>query len=156
MKTKRTVTQIRPLLLFLLFAPLLFSNGIAADRDEDVATTILSLERSKFAAQQQKDIVALDILLDDAFMWVDPNGAALTKAAYLAAVHDDRQTSPRIAPQSMMVKVFAPVAIVVGIYNETGLESGRVVHLRCRFIDTWTWKRGKWVCIAATASPATP
>jgi hypothetical protein len=53
----------------------------------------------------------------------------------------------------MTVKVFVNAATVIGIYDETGREGGHTFHRRCRFIDTWAWKKGKWVCIAVTATP---
>jgi len=150
MNTKNAGTNICLILPCLLCASL--SLAAAPNRDEDVATTLVGLERSKFSAQQQKDTAGLNSIFDDGLMWVDQKGTLLTKAAYLVALHDARQTVSRIAPETMTVKVFASVAIVIGIYDETGLDGSHAFHRRCRFIDTWTWKKGKWVCIAATST----
>lgn len=126
----------------------------AASKDAaDVEVIILRLEHLKFDAQQRKDTVVLNAMLDDAIMWVDPNGALFTKAAYLTGLHDSNLQLQRVFPESITVKVFDGTAIVVGIYDEKGLINGRPYHQRCRFIDTWAWKQGKWVCIGATASP---
>jgi len=118
----------------------------------DVKVIVLRLEHLKFDAQHRKDIAALNSMLDDAVMWVDPNGALFTKAAYLTAVHDSNLQPEQIVPESLTVKVFDDIAIVVGIYDEKGLNAGHPYHQRCRFIDTWAWKKGKWVCIGATAT----
>lgn len=137
----------------LLLLSLSFAAARPPDREEDVTTIMVGLERSKFSAQQQKDTAVLNALFDDGLMWVDQNGILLTKAAYLSALRDARQTVYKIAPESMTVKVFANAATVIGIYDETGREGGHTFHRRCRFIDTWAWKKGKWVCIAVTATP---
>jgi Domain of unknown function (DUF4440) len=154
MKTLCTITKIFSILLCLLCLSSSFAADRAPDRDDDITTLMLQLERSKFSAEQQKDTASLTALFDDGLMWVDQNGILLTKAALLAALHDSHQTVDKIAPESMTVKIFATAAIVIGIYDETGLQDGHAFHRRCRFIDTWAWKKGKWVCIAATATSA--
>jgi len=154
MKTLRTIMKILSVLLCLLCLSLSVAADRTPDRDDDITTILLQLERSKFSAHQQKDTASLNALFDDGLMCVDQNGVLLTKADLLAALHNSRQAVDKIAPESMIVKVFATVAIVIGIYDETGLQDGHAFHQRCRFIDTWTWKRGKCVCISATATSA--
>lgn len=140
------------LLLIVLSLSLSFAGNRTPDRDGDLSPTLIALERSKFSAQQQRDTASLNALLDEGLMWVDQYGSLSTKAAYLAALHNVRQTVDKITPQSMTVRTFATVAIVIGIYDETGVQDGHAFHRRCRFVDTWAWKKGKWVCIAATAT----
>jgi len=152
MNTLLAPTRICALLIGLLCASQLFAANSAPDRDEDIITTLVGLERSKFSAQQQKDTASLNALLDEGLMWVDQNGMLLTKAAYLASLHDAHHTINKIVPDSMTVRVSATVAIVIGIYDETGLEDGHAFHRRCRFIDTWARKKGKWVCVASAAT----
>lgn len=123
-----------------------------ANRDSDIAPVLLSLERSKFRALEQADIAVLNAIFDDALMLVDSNGGLSAKAGYLEALHHSGTNLLRVVPESMTVKVFGSMALVVGIYNETGTKAGHATHRRCRFIDTWQFKNGRWVCIAATAT----
>jgi hypothetical protein len=151
MNIPRTSSKICALLL-LAFLPSSFAANRAPDRNEDIATILLGLERSRFSAQQQKDTASLNAILDEGLLWVDQDGSLLTKAALLARLHDAHHTVVKILPETITVRTFATVAMVIGIYDETSLEDGHVFHRRCRFIDTWAWKKGKWVCIAATAT----
>ena len=139
------------LLCLICVAPF-FAADPGKNDPSDIEVVLLRLEHLKFDAQQRKDTAALGSMLDDAIMWVEPNGALTTKAAYLAAFHDPSRQLLRIVPQSMQVNVFDGVAIVVGIYDERSLKAGRPYHVRCRFIDTWAFKQGTWICIAATAT----
>ena len=92
-------------------------------------------------------------MLDDAAMLVDPDGTLRSKAAYLADLRQSNADLQRISLESTTVFVFDHTAIVVGIYNEKGIDANRHSHRRCRFIDTWAFKNGRWVCIASTATP---
>lgn len=142
----------------ILLCILCVSSGRASDqaseRDSDIAFVLLSLERSKFRALQQADTDVLNAIFDDALMLVDSNGELSAKAAYLEALRNSATIPLHVVPESMTAKAFGSMAIVVGIYNETEMKAGHPIHRRCRFIDTWQFKNGKWVCIAATATSA--
>ena len=121
------------------------------DRTSDIVATIQSLEQAKFDAQQRKSAAALDSILDDGLMWVGPNGLLSTKALYLQNLRMAGLTQLKI--DSIIVKVFdAQLAIAFGIYDEKGVRAGQPYHQHCRFIDTWSFKGGKWMLIAATAT----
>ena len=146
--------KVRMLLLCVLCAASL--SGADSDTNDvtSVETALLRMEHLKFEAQRHKDSGALDAMLDDAILWVNRNGTLSTKAAYLAGVRDPSIQILRMVPDSMTVKVFEGTAIVAGIYDERGLKNAHSYHQRARFIDTWTFKKGTWVCIAATATSA--
>lgn len=116
------------------------------------AAKILSLENARFDAQKRKDNVALDLMLDSAIVWVDPDGRLLTKSEYLSGDHLASASILEIGPESMSVQFSGDTAVVVGIYRERGVRNGRPYRRRCRFMDTWVFKNGKWLCIAAAAT----
>lgn len=128
------------------------ASARSTDRNSDIAAILLSLERSKFHPQPQKDTTALNPIFDDGLMWVSQDRELSAKAKYLESLHDSATNQLRIVPESLAVKVFDRIAVVVGIYEERGLTAGRPYRRHCRFIDTWTYKGGKWVCIAAAAT----
>jgi len=139
-------------IVLLIFGCVTFLTGASgeSERDSDVASKVRSLEGLKFEAQKERNLAALDALFDDGLMWVDANGNLSTKAGYMERIHQSASSQLRI--ESMTVRVFDQMAIVVGIYDEGGIRNNRPSRQRCRFIDTWTLKRDKWVLIAATAT----
>ena len=122
------------------------------DHDANVTIALVTLERLKFEAQQSKDNAALNVMLDDAAMLADPDGTLRSKSEYLAGLRQSNATLQRISPESTTVIVFEQTAIVIGVYQEKGIEASHPYHRRCRFIDTWAFKKGRWLCIASTAT----
>jgi ketosteroid isomerase-like protein len=123
-------------------------------RDPRVAEEVRNLERSKFDALQRGDSSTLEAMLDDELLWVDPNGTLWAKAGYLANMHSPTWHLLQMTAESMTLQVFGDAAIVVGIYHERGVRGGHPYVERCRFIDTWVLKNGKWMCIAVTTTLA--
>jgi ketosteroid isomerase-like protein len=119
---------------------------------DSVAEKVRNLERSKFDALQRRDNNTLEAMLDNEILWVNPNGSLWAKPAFLANLRNADWQVLQIAPESMTLQVFGDVAVVVGIYHERGLRAGHPYLERCRFIDTWTLRNGKWMCIAVTAT----
>lgn len=138
------------LILLLLECRPLLTAAAASDLDSNVASKVRSLELLKFEAQRERNVAALDSLFDDGLMWVNAGGVLSTKAGYMASLRLSSNTQLRI--ESLNVKVLGQMAVVVGIYDESGVRNNRPYHQRCRFIDTWTLKRDKWMLIAATAT----
>lgn len=138
---------------FLIF---LTSIGIALAQANDPASQpaeqVRTLEYARFEAQSRRDNSSLNAILDDQLMWVNSDGVPWTKSEYLGQMRKPGSNLLRVTPESMTVQVFGPVAIVVGIYREKGVKQGHPYTLRCRFIDTWQIKRGKWMCIASVAT----
>jgi ketosteroid isomerase-like protein len=53
----------------------------------------------------------------------------------------------------MSVRVFGNTAIATGIFRTKGVEGKKSYVRRERFIDTWMYKDGRWICVAANAMP---
>ena len=151
-----TVAPTRVIEVCFLLTGILVAASMPAisqtDHGANVSTTLGMLERLKFEAQQGKDKSALNAMLDDTAMLVDPNGNLKSKSEYLAGLRQSGPSLARLSLESMNVIVFEQMAIVVGVYEETGIEADHAYHQRCRFIDTWAFRKGRWVCIASTAT----
>ena len=124
----------------------------AAD-DPGVASNLIALERvSKMQAWQNKDVTALGGVLDDAFVYVDPEGKVLTKAEVLRQI--ETTDSLQFTAEAMTVKLHGKTAIVTGLYRMKGMEHGKPFVRRGRFVDTWLDKNGQWIAIASLLTPA--
>jgi len=163
MKEEMMDQRIAPILFFLnrpvktiALALAIFCSTAAMVSAQETPSSdpaeIRELELARFSAQQRKDNRTLDAVLDNALVWVEPDGVQLSKADYLARLRAGDVNILEIAPTALTVHVFGDIAIVVGIYYEKGVKGAKPFALRARFIDTWTLKNGKWMCIAATAT----
>jgi ketosteroid isomerase-like protein len=113
---------------------------------------IVALENAWNQAVQQKDEAALKLLLGPDLVYVDYDGTIMDKTAYLASVRSQTLHAARIVSESMKVSLYGGVAIVNGVYSETGLKNGRPYSLRERFTDTWVRQRLDWVCVASQST----
>jgi ketosteroid isomerase-like protein len=140
--------------IFLLAATALGS----AQSDEAAAKSkVMALEQLWNQAYKSGDTKALDSILDDGIVLVNDDGSMQTKAEFLADVkattaHPTAQQQ-QVAPESLNVHVFGDVAIATGVMRVKGIENGKAYTRRERFVDTWVYKRGQWVCVGTNATP---
>jgi ketosteroid isomerase-like protein len=141
-----------PWMLALICIGSAMAAAQAAD-DADVASKLIALERvGKMQAWHSKDVTALGAMLDDAFVYVDPQGKVLTKAEMLMQI--ETTDGPQFTAEAMTVKLHGKTAIVTGLYRMTGVEHGKPFVRRGRFVDTWLDKNGQWIAIASLLTPA--
>ena len=127
----------------------------AQDADPGVQSKIIALEKAWNQAYKLGDIRALDTLLDDQIVLINDDGTVQTKAEFLAGVKPSKSQEQQVAPESMSVHVFGNTAIATGVFRAKGVEGGKSYVRRERFVDTWVFVGGKWVCVATNATPVT-
>jgi Domain of unknown function (DUF4440) len=118
----------------------------------DTATAIRALEYEWVEAQSRNDNRALDLIFDNALVYIE-YGRLMTKGDYLLSVRSAKPQLQQIVMEAMTVRTFGSTAIVVGTYRETGVKDGKSLLKRWRFVDTWVNKRGSWMLVAAAAAP---
>ena len=117
------------------------------------AAGIRALESAWTVGQSRNDSGALDLIFDDALVYVE-YGKLVTKREYLSRIKRQSSQEDQIVMGPMTVRTFASTAIVVGTYSETKTEKASFALKRWRFIDTWVYKKGRgWVLVAAAAVP---
>jgi ketosteroid isomerase-like protein len=119
--------------------------------DAGAKSKILALEHAWNQAESAKDIKALDSIFDDALVYVDLDGALLSKAQFLTRVKSAHLL--QVTTQSMTVEHFDDTAVVTGTYQATELKEGKQIVRRGRFVDTWIFRNSNWICIAAQSTP---
>jgi ketosteroid isomerase-like protein len=138
----------------LMFGMLCLTPSLTrAQDDSDIETRakVLALEKAWNQAYKLGDTKALSAILDDNIVLVEDDGSLKTKAQFLATVKAATSNEEQIAPESLTVHVFGKTAIAIGVI---GVKGKSRIH-RERFIDTWIYKNGNWVCIATDATPIT-
>jgi ketosteroid isomerase-like protein len=139
------------LMVFLWSASLILSAQ--GDADSAVQSKIIALEKAWNQAYKHADRRALARLLDDQVVLINDDGTVQTKAEFLAGVTKSNAQQQQVAPESMSVHVFGNTAISVGVFQAKGIGRGNSYTRRERFVDTWVYKGGNWVCVATNATP---
>src|SRR5258708_342824 len=117
------------------------------------ASKILALESVWNQAEEKGDIRALDLLFDDALVYIDEDGSSLTKVQFLFRAKGKGARLQSLVTQTTSVQVYGETALVLGSYRATGVERGKPYRRDGRFIDTWVLKNGTWMCMVAQATP---
>jgi hypothetical protein len=137
-------------LLVLVCASLSGSAQVAGGGD--AFTAVRTLEGEWLKAQSRNDNHALDLILDNALVYVE-YGKMISKGDYLFRVKSDRPQLQQIVLEAMTVRTVENTAIVVGAYRKAEVKDGKSVVKRWRFVDTWVNKKGSWMLVAAAATP---
>jgi ketosteroid isomerase-like protein len=116
--------------------------------DQSAEITIRALERQWTEAQSQNDNRALNLIFDNAMVYVE-YGKLVSKAEYLSRIKQATPAEDEIVMESATVHTFGNTAIVVGSYREQQRKPGHKSIMRWRFVDTWVYKTNGWVLVAA-------
>jgi ketosteroid isomerase-like protein len=115
--------------------------------DADASARIVALENAWNRAIEVKDLKALDMILDNAMVYVDPQGRLKSKAEMLADLRTVQVD--QVVNEAMSVRVHGSTAVLIGIVRSKGLEPNKPYAERARFVDVWMEKQGHWVCISS-------
>lgn len=128
---------------------------VAQNESQSVQEKITALEKAWNQAYKAGDAKALSALLDDSIVLVQDDGSINTKAEFLESFKAPAANEEQVAPESISVRVHGQTAIAVGVFAAKGTRKGKAYVRRERFVDTWLYKNGNWVCIASNATPMT-
>lgn len=117
------------------------------------SAVVRALEREWAEAQSHNNNGALDLILDNAVVYVE-YGRLVPKGDYLSRIRQQHDApADAIVVEPISVRSFGNTAIVTGSYREAQRKDGRRTVRRWRFVDTWCFKTRGWVLIAAGSSP---
>ncbi len=118
----------------------------------DAATAVRTLEHEWVEAQSHNDNRALDLIFDNALVYIE-YGRLVSKGDYLLRIRSAKPQLQQIVMEPMTVRTFGSTAIVIGSYRETTVKDGKPLLKRWRFVDTWVFVQGRWMLVAAGAAP---
>lgn len=136
-----------------IYALSLCPKAIEGQANRDAGSKLLALENVWNQAEAKGDIQALQLIFDDSMIYIDENGDLLTKAQFLDKTARHADSDEWLATPTMSVHVYGDTAIVVGSYRLKGVRQGKPYQREGRFIDTWAFKEGAWVCVVAQSTP---
>lgn len=124
-------------------------------QQNDATTAILLLEHNWTEAQARNDNLTLDLLLDNAVVYIE-YGRLVSKGDYLARIKNQSPGTDDIEMEPITVHLFGKTAIVIGSYRESQISGGKRSVRLWRFVDTWAYKKDGWVLVAAASAPVRP
>jgi ketosteroid isomerase-like protein len=134
-------------LIMILARPIVAQQNAASPE-----TKVVALEKAWNQAYKFRDKKALSEILHDSIVLIDDDGSLQSRAVFLAGVDASSLSDQQQAePESISVQVFGNVAIATGVFRKSGIENGKAYVRRNRFVDSWIYKEGSWVCVAASA-----
>jgi hypothetical protein len=139
------------LLLVLVCATSLSAFPQEAD-NSDAATAVRALEGEWVRAQSHNDNHALDLIFDNALVYIE-YGKLVTKGDYLLRVRFAKPQLAQIVSEPMTVRIVENTAIVVGTYREISVKDGKSSFKRWQFVHIWVKEKGSWMLVAAAAVP---
>jgi len=139
-------------LLLVLVCATSLSGSAQESGNSDAAVAVRALEGERVKAQSHNDNHALDLIFDNALVYIE-YGNVVAKGDYLLRVKSAKPQLQQIVLEAMTVRTVENTAIVVGTYRKTDVKGGKPLLKRWRFVDTWVNKKGSWMLVAAAAAP---
>jgi len=137
-------------LLLLLSVPQAYPQKAGPTQVDE--SRILTLELAWNQAVQGRDAKALEMLIAPEMVYVEYDGTLMNRSEYPANVASRAWHAEQILCESMKVYLYGPIAVVSGVYRETGAKSGKPYLHRERFTDTWVLRGGRWLCVASQST----
>jgi len=145
----------RPMVHALMLTCALVASIAAEDNISSAAQSkVLALENAWNIAEEKSDVRALDLIFDNSMIYIDEDGALLSKAQFLAQTKNTHTQMQSLVTQTIAVRMFGgEMAVVVGSYRARGMEHNKAYLREGKFMDTWVLREGAWICVVAQSTP---
>jgi ketosteroid isomerase-like protein len=125
---------------------------LAQTQTESVERELINLEQQWGDALVKANLVFLDQILAEDYMFTSPVGEVLTKAQMLAELKSGEDVVSSVVNHDMKVRVYGDAAVVTGHSTYKQTVQGNDISGEYRWTDTWIRKDGRWQCVADHAS----
>jgi ketosteroid isomerase-like protein len=137
------------LLLRLCFVLLPMLSMAQSSQD---STRILELEKKWTDAYKQHEVNTMTSLLSEDVVVTVEDGRSFGRIGYISHTADSGVQVEVTEESDVRVRMHSNVAVVTGIYHETGTAKGKRYEYRDRFTDVWMKTGIQWQLIAAQYS----
>lgn len=132
---------------------LLFAAACAAPFAALAADPLLEARDASWnALRQQGDVVALDRLIDPAFVLVHSDGKVQHKADYLADLGTRKRVNGEIRNEGVVIREYGDMAVVNGTSVQSAVTDGKPWNGRFRFTRVWVKRGADWVLVSSHSS----
>jgi ketosteroid isomerase-like protein len=141
------MTMLRTLSAAAFLALMVPTIGRADDADPE--KQVASLSKQNHAALVAGDTSALDALLSDDWLVIDPFGEVISKARQAKELKDGTLDFISIDPSEVKVRVYGDAAVVTGRYQVKIKNRGQENNVPVRITELFAKQGGKWRCVSA-------
>jgi ketosteroid isomerase-like protein len=120
-----------------------------AQQNPQDAPRILELEKKWTDAYKQRDINTMTSLLAEDVVVTVEDGRSFGRIGYMSHTADSGVQVDLAEESDVKVRMHGNVAVVTGMYHETGNSKGKRYEYHDRFTDIWMKTSGQWQLIAA-------
>jgi ketosteroid isomerase-like protein len=108
---------------------------------------LVKLENEFARAVANNDAVALDGLLADDWIIVDPDGSIIDKARFLAVIKSGALSHELMESTDLRVRLYGNTAVVTGLTTTKGKFMGQAFASCERATDIFVKQADRWQCV---------
>jgi ketosteroid isomerase-like protein len=108
---------------------------------------LLKLENEFARAVASNDADALDRLLADDWIIVDPDGSIIDKARFLGVIRSGALSHDSMESTDLRVRLYGNTAVVTGLTTSKGKFMGQEFTSCERATDIFVKQTGRWQCV---------
>ncbi len=129
------------------FALVVPTMGRADDTDSE--RQVASLSKQNYAALVTGDTAALDAVLSDDWLVIDPFGEVISEARQAKELKDGTTDFLSIDSSEVKVRAYGDTAVVTGRYQVKIKMRGREDTVPVRITESFAKQGAKWRCVSA-------
>ena len=139
----------RTIIFTIVFLIVSAATVAAQSKIKNIEQEFMRRQRAEDEAESKRDIVSLDRLLNDDFIFVAANGSVSDKKQFLDAVKSDTEPSSA-TPQNLdyedfKVRIYGKTAIVNYVLLVSGKDKDEKDYInRYRMSVIWVKQKGNW------------
>jgi hypothetical protein len=142
------MTARAPALVLLVFALGCKPPASKAIARLTAASEVRLAERQRFEAMMDRDVVALDTLLDDEMSYVRAGGGLQSRPEFINAIKNQKVVYESITPSKVRVRVFEGLALATGHSEMRVRNAAGVKTFGVRFTELYVRRDGHWLLTA--------
>jgi ketosteroid isomerase-like protein len=116
--------------------------------DDEDAKTVKQTLATFLDLQLKYDADAVAKMLDDAFLYVSPEGSLMSRAEFIKLTNRERNPLDILEVTDVQVRVSGNTAVATGLIHEKGLLYGKPYEFRGRTLLTYVKKGNRWLQLA--------
>jgi hypothetical protein len=110
--------------------------------------TVIELDKKRMDAMAQKDIAALNALIDDSLVYTHSSARLDTKQSLIGNMESGSTVYTSVAPSDVKAQDLGDTVVLTGSCRISVMANGRPNSFGVRFTDVWANKGGQWRMVA--------